>query len=297
MRILMAGASGFLGTALAGRLRRDGHEVVRLVRREPAAADEWRWDPAARLDPATVSGMDAVVNLAGAGVGDRRWTAAYKRLLHTSRVGPTTTLAEAIAAAPDRSRPPVLVNASAVGWYGDTADREVDEATPAGEGFFPDLCRAWEAATGPAEAAGVRVLRLRTGFPLHRDGGLLKPLLLPFRLGLGGRLGSGRQWLPWISLVDWLDAVQFLLARDDLAGPVNLVGPAPVRNAEFASALGAALHRPAVLPAPALALRVALGEFGDEAVASQRVLPGVLNQAGFRFSHPDLPSALRAALG
>lgn len=296
MRILMAGASGFLGTALAGRLRRDGHELVRLVRRAPSAAEERRWDPAARLEPAVVSGMDAVVNLAGAGVGDRRWNAAYKQLLRTSRVEPTTTLANALAAAPDGSRPSVLLNASAVGWYGDTGDREVDETSPAGEGFFPDLCREWEAATAPAEAAGVWVLKLRTGIPLHRDGGLLKPLLRPFRLGLGGRLGSGRQFLPWISLADWLDAVVFLLERSDLAGPVNLVGPAPATNAEFTGALAAALHRPAVLPVPAPALRVALGEFGDEAVASQRVLPGVLNRAGFRFSHPDLSSALRAAL-
>ena len=229
----MAGASGFLGTRLADRLTADGHQVTRLVRRPPRDPQERRWDPAAgQLDPAVVAEADAVVNLAGAGVGDKRWNDDYRRVIRTSRVDTTTTLAVTIAGLPAADRPAVLLNSSAVGWYGNTGDRAVEEDAPAGEGFLADVCRVWEAATRPAEDAGVRVVRLRTGLPLHRDGGLLKPQLLPFRLGVAGRLGSGRQWLPWISMVDWLDAA-FLLDRDDVAGPVNVVGPDPVTNAEF----------------------------------------------------------------
>ncbi|MEV1144684.1 TIGR01777 family oxidoreductase [Micromonospora sp. NPDC049799] len=297
MRILMAGASGFLGTRLVDRLTADGHQVVRLVRRTPRTPDERQWNPSAgQLDPAVVTEADAVVNLAGAGVGDKRWTDEYKQLIRTSRVDTTTTLAVTIAGLPAADRPTVLLNSSAVGWYGDTGDRSVEEDAPAGEGFLADVCRVWEAATRPAEDAGVRVVRLRTGLPLHRDGGLLKPQLLPFRLGIAGRLGSGRQWLPWISMTDWLDATRFLLDRDDLAGPVNMVGPTPVTNAEFTRELARQLHRPAVIPIPALALRVALGGFAQDALASTRVLPGVLTRARFAYRHPDLSSALHAAL-
>ncbi|MFI1193936.1 TIGR01777 family oxidoreductase [Micromonospora sp. NPDC020750] len=297
MRILMAGASGFLGTRLVDRLKADGHQVTRLVRRAARTTDERRWNPSgAQLDPAVVADADAVVNLAGAGVGDKRWNDAYKRLIRSSRVDTTTTLAITIAGMPAADRPAVLLNASAVGWYGNTGDRVVEEDAPAGEGFLADVCRVWEAATRPAEDAGVRVVRLRTGLPLHRDGGLLKPQLLPFKLGVAGRLGSGRQWLPWISMVDWLRVAQFLLDRDDVAGPVNGVGPAPVTNAEFTRELARRLHRPAVVPIPALALKVALGGFAQEALTSARVLPGVLTRAGFTYRHPDLPGALRAAL-
>lgn len=297
MRILIAGASGFLGSRLVARLTADGHEVRRLVRRPPHGPDETSWHPSAgQLDPAALSGVAAVVNLAGAGVGDKRWTDRYKALIRSSRVDSTCTLATAIASASPGDRPTTLVNSSAIGWYGDTGDRPVEEDAPAGDDFLADVCRVWEAATGPAEEAGVRVVRLRTGLPLHRDGGLLKPQLLPFRAGVGGKLGNGRQWVPWISLADWLSAVTFLLKRDDLAGPVNVVGPAPVTNAEFANALGAALHRPTIMPIPAVALRIALGEFATEALSSSRVLPGVLTRAGFTYQHPDLPSALRAAL-
>jgi uncharacterized protein (TIGR01777 family) len=297
MRILMAGSSGFLGTRLVDRLRADGHQVVRLVRREPHGADEVRWTPSSgHLDPATVAGTDAVINLAGAGVGDKRWTDAYKRLLRSSRVDTTATLATTIAGLPAADRPKVLINASAIGWYGDTGDREVTEDAPAGDGFLADLCRVWEAATRPAEDAGVRVVRLRSGYPLHRDGGFLKPQLLPFRLGIGGRFGSGRQWTPWISLHDWIAATVFVLERDDIAGPVNLVGPAPVTNAEFTRDLAAALHRPAILPIPAAALRVGLGGLAGDLLTSARVLPGVLGQAGFSHRHQTLPAALQAAL-
>ncbi|MEV0006112.1 TIGR01777 family oxidoreductase [Micromonospora sp. NPDC050980] len=297
MRILMAGVSGFLGTRLVDRLTADGHQVTRLVRRPPRGPDERQWNPAAaQLDPQVVADADAVVNLAGAGVGDKRWTDDYKKLIRTSRVDSTTTLAITIAGLPATDRPAALLNSSAVGWYGNTGDRTVEEDAPAGEGFLADVCRVWEAATRPAEDAGVRVVRLRTGLPLHRDGGLLKPQLLPFRLGVGGKLGNGRQWLPWISMRDWLDAVAFLLARDDVAGPVNVVGPAPVTNAEFTRELARQLHRPAIMPIPALALKVALGGFAQEALTSTRVLPGVLDRAGFTWTHPALPGALRAAL-
>ncbi|MFC5942626.1 TIGR01777 family oxidoreductase [Micromonospora harpali] len=297
MRILLAGASGFLGTRLADHLTADGHRVTRLVRRPARTGDERQWNPtAAQLDPAVGADADAVVNLAGAGVGDKRWNDAYKRLIRSSRVDSTTTLAITIAGLPAADRPTVLLNSSAVGWYGNTGDRVVEEDAPAGEGFLADVCRVWEAATRPAEDAGVRVVRLRTGLPLHRDGGLLKPQLLPFRLGIAGRLGSGRQWLPWISMADWLRAARFLLDRDDVAGAVNVVGPAPVTNAEFTRELARQLHRPAVVPIPALALKVALGGFAQEALTSARVLPAVLTRAGFAYHHPDLPSALHAAL-
>ncbi|WFE94094.1 TIGR01777 family oxidoreductase [Micromonospora sp. WMMD987] len=297
MRILMGGASGFLGTRLVDRLTDEGHQVVRLVRRSPRTPDEQRWNPAAgQLDPAVVAGADAVVNLAGAGVGDKRWTDDYRRVIRSSRVDSTTTLAVTIAGLPAADRPGVLLNSSAVGWYGDTGDRVVEEDAPAGEGFLADVCRVWEAATRPAEDAGVRVVRLRTGLPLHRDGGLLKPQMLPFKLGVAGRLGSGRQWLPWISLRDWLDAVVFLLTAGEVAGAVNVVGPNPVTNAEFTREFARQLHRPAVVPIPAVALKVALGGFAQEALTSTRVVPAVLTRAGFTWTHPELPAALHAAL-
>ncbi|MDO3706064.1 TIGR01777 family oxidoreductase [Micromonospora sp. C28SCA-DRY-2] len=297
MRILMAGASGFLGTRLADRLVADGHQVTRLVRRPPRGADERQWNPsAAQLDPAVVAESDAVVNLAGAGVGDRRWNDAYRQLIRSSRVDTTTTLAITIAGLPAADRPKALLNSSAVGWYGDTGDRAVEEDAPAGEGFLADVCRVWEAATRPAEDAGVRVVRMRIGLPLHRDGGMLKPQLLPMRLGISGKLGSGRQWWPWISMADWLSATVFLLESDSVAGPVNLVGPAPSTNAEFTRELARQLHRPAFMPIPALALKVVLGGFSTEALSSSRVLPAALTTAGFHYHHPDLPSALHAAL-
>lgn len=297
MRILIAGSSGFLGQPLVGRLAAEGHEVVRLVRRPPSRPGELRWDPAAgALDPAALSGVDAVVNLAGAGVGDHRWTSRYKDLLVSSRVDSTTTLAKAIATQPASARPGLLLNASAIGWYGDTGEQPVEEEAPAGDGFLSDLCRVWEAATRPAEDAGVRVVRTRNGLVLHRDGGLLKPMLLQFRLGAGGKMGSGRQYVSWMALDDWLNAMVFLLARTDVAGPVNMVGPAPVTNAEVAKALGAELHRPALLPVPGFALKLVLGEFAGEALGSARVLPGVLNRSGFHFAHSTVASALHAAV-
>lgn len=303
MRVLMAGSSGFLGSKLTDRLRRDGHQVVRLVRRPARTADELSWQPSEGLEPGAVTGIDVVVNLAGSPLGTsvgpvdlpaRIWTDRYREQFRASRVDSTTALAQAIAAADPR--PATFLAGSAVGWYGDTGDTEVDEHAPPGEGYFADVARVWEAATGPAETAGVRVVRMRTGFPLDRDGGLLGPQLLPFRLGLGGRLGNGRQWVPWLSMTDWLEAVVFLLAHPEVAGPVNLVGPAPVRNAEFAKALGEVLRRPAAVPVPGFVLKGLLNEFGRDALASKRVLPVALVRAGFTFTHRDLRSALRAAL-
>jgi uncharacterized protein (TIGR01777 family) len=297
MRIVMAGASGLLGSALRTRLTRDGHEVVQLVRRTPDEPAQRRWQPdTGELDPAVLAGADAVVNLAGSGVEDRRWNEAYKQTLITSRVRPTGTLAAALAALPDARRPRLLMNASAIGFYGDTGDSPVDEKSPAGTGYFPELCQAWEAAARPAERAGVRVVKLRTGLVLDSGGGLLKQMALVFRLFAGGPLGGGRQWMPWISMDDWVGATVFLMGRGDLAGPVNLVGPDPVRNADFTRALARAVHRPAPWPVPRFALRAVLGEFANEALASQRVLPGVLNQAGYAFQHSDVDSALAAAL-
>ena len=298
MRILLAGASGFLGTRLADRLRASGHDLTRLVRRPATAPDEATWQPSAgQLDPALLVAADAVINLAGTGVGDKRWTPGYKSLIRSSRVDTAGTIAHGIRKLPAEDRPRVLLQGSAVGWYGDTGDREATEEDPAGTGFLSDVCRVWEAAARPAEDAGTRVALLRTGLPLDAEGGLLKPQMPLFRLGAGAKLGGGNQWVPWISLVDWLDATEFLLSRDDLSGPVNLVGPAPVTNADFTKALGKVLHRPALLQVPGFALHVALGEFAGEALRSQRVIPAALNRAGFTFTHPTIEPALAAAVG
>jgi uncharacterized protein len=296
MRIVIAGSSGFIGTAVVDRLRSAGHDVVRLVRRDSDQPDEVPWRPMVEpLDPSVVDGADAAINLAGAGVGDHRWNDAYKALLRASRLSSTEALATAIAGA--AAPPRVLLNGSAIGFYGDTGDTEVDESAPPGDGFFPDLCEEWEAATGPAEAAGIRVAHLRTGLVLGPNGGLLRPLARPFRFGVGGRLGDGRQWFSWVSLADVLAAIEFLLAADEVTGAVNVVGPAPVRNTEFTRTLASVLHRPALFPVPAFALRVVLGEFAVEVLRSQRVLPAVLTGAGYRFTHPDLATALRWSLG
>jgi uncharacterized protein (TIGR01777 family) len=297
MRIVMAGASGFLGRHLRQRLTDDGHDVVQLVRSTPTEASQRGWHPdRGELDPAVVAGADAVINLAGAGVQDKRWNDTYRQVLISSRVGPTDTIAKTLAVLPAGERPEVLLNASATGFYGDTGDTAVDENSAPGQGFFPELCQLWEAATDPAAKAGVRVAKLRTGLILDRGGGLLKPFMLPFSVGIGGPLAGGRQWMPWMSLEDWLAAVIFLLERGEIAGPVNLVGPDPVRNSEFTKALGRVLHRPAIAPIPKVALQVLLGDFAHEALFSQRVLPAVLNRTGFAFTHPDLDSALRSAV-
>ena len=297
MKVVVTGAGGFLGSALVRNLRADGHDVVRLVRRPPQASDEAQWDPAAHmLDPGVVSGSDAVVHLAGAGIGDKRWTEDYKREIRASRIDGTTTIATAIATA---DQPPgVLLSASAVGFYGDTRDDAVDESAPCGNGFLADLVRDWEAAAASAADAGVRVVNARTGVVLAADGGALGKVLPLFRLGLGGRLGSGLQWMSWIALPDYLVALRFLLDRNTMSGPVNVTGPEPVRNRDYTKAIARALHRPALAIVPAAALRAALGGFADEGVLiSQRVVPTRLEDAGFTFAFGDIDSALRAILG
>ncbi|WP_347060194.1 TIGR01777 family oxidoreductase [Blastococcus sp. HT6-30] len=298
MRIAVAGASGMIGRALLPALHAGGHEVIQLVRRTPRTADEHRWDPQhRRIDPTLLRDADAVVNLAGVGVGDRRWNERHKQAVLSSRVDTTATLSEALAdvASAEPDRPRVLLNGSAVGWYGDTGDRVVDESDPAGDDFLARVCVAWEGATTPAADAGVRVTNLRTGLVLGH-GGLLGRMLPLFRAGLGGRLGSGRQYVPWISQADEVGAICFLLTHP-VAGPVNLSGPEPVTNAGFTAALGRVLHRPTALPVPRPALRIVLGEFADVAVlAGQRAVPTRLTEAGYRFAHRDVDSALRAAV-
>lgn len=293
MRIAITGSSGLIGTALRLRFAADSHQIVRIARREPGPGDV-RWDPAAGdLDPAALSGLDAVINLAGAGIGARRWTPAYRRKIYDSRISATTTLSRAIAAADVPPR--VLLSASAVGWYGETGDQITDEDAKQGSGFLADLCADWEAATEPAATAGVRVATLRSGLVLAPHGGVLGRIRPLFAIGAGGRLGSGRQYWPWISLLDELEAIGFLLDHD-IAGPVNLTGPDPVTNAEFTRTLGAVLHRPTLLPVPAFALRATLGGFADEGVLiSQRVVPTVLTEAGFTHTHRTLEQALRWA--
>jgi uncharacterized protein (TIGR01777 family) len=299
VKIAVTGASGLIGGALLPALRADGHEVIQLVRRTPRTAEEHRWDPQHhRIDPALLADVDAVINLAGAPIRPRPFTSGYKQRLVNSRLDATRTVSGAMAAAaaadPDRRR--VLLSASAVGFYGDTGSRTVTEQDPAGSDFLAQLCAQWEGATAAAEAAGIRVAHLRSGLVLDRSAMLMQVLGPIFRLGLGGRMGNGRQYWPWISLVDEIGAIRHLLSAD-VAGPVNLTGPTPVTNAEFTSEVGRQLHRPTVLPVPSFALKLALGEFGrSSVVGGQRALPVRLQESGYEFTHEDLPSALRAAL-
>jgi hypothetical protein len=268
---------------------------VTLVRRAPERPDEIRWNPAAgELDPDDLKGVEAAVHLAGAGIGDKRWSGEYKQLVLSSRVEGTTLLANRLTLLD--SQPAVLLSGSAIGYYGDAGDRECDESSPAGTGFLADVCRAWEGATSAAEQAGIRTVHLRTGLVLSGEGGMLAQQLLLYKLGLGGPLGNGRQWWSWVSLADELGAIEHLLTSD-VSGPVNIAGPAPVRQRDFASALGRALHRPAVLPAPGFALRAALGEFAEEGIlAGQKVLPRALEGDGYAFTHSTLDAALADAL-
>ncbi|KAA0023079.1 TIGR01777 family oxidoreductase [Antrihabitans cavernicola] len=293
MKIIIAGSSGLIGTALVAALRRDNHDVSRLVRRTAAGPDEYQWDPEqASIDPAALAGADAVVNLCGVGIGDKRWSGAYKQALRDSRITSTDVLANAVADAGVST----MVNASGVNFYGDTGDRVVDEHAPVGEGFLATLCHDWEAATAPASAAGVRTAMVRSAPVFARRGGMLDKLKLLYSVGLGGRLGSGRQYFPWISLDDEINAIKFVLTDDAIAGPVNLVGPAPVTNAQFNTALGKALHRPAPWVVPKFALKAIIGEFADEAILSgPRAIPAVLEGAGFSFRHNTIGEALDAA--
>jgi uncharacterized protein len=296
--ILLSGASGMLGTALREALASRGTRILQLVRRDPSATSEIRWDPSASrpiTDLQPLEGLSAAIHLSGASVAGHRWTAAYKREMAISRVESTRSLATILSSL--HQPPSAFIAASAAGFYGNRGDELLDERSSPGNGFLADLCRAWEAAAQPAVDAGVRVVHPRFGVVLSAQGGALAKMLLPFKLGLGGRLGSGRQWMSWISLADAVAALLFLVDSPELAGPFNLTAPEPVTNSAFTRALARAVHRPAVLPAPAFALRLALGEMADEALlASARVLPARLTAAGFSFAHATIDQALAAAL-
>ncbi|CAN5411002.1 TIGR01777 family oxidoreductase [soil metagenome] len=292
----MTGSGGLIGSALVRSLQEAGHRVRKLVRRPPQGPDELRWDPqAGTIDRAGLAGVEAVVNLAGEGVAEKRWTAEQKQRIRESRTQGTTTLATALAELDPK--PSVLLNASAVGFYGDRGDEVLTEASAGGTGFLADVVRDWEAATRPAVGAGIRSTMFRTGIVLASDGGALKLQLPLFRLGLGGRLGPGTQWMPWISLEDEVGAIVHLLTAD-VEGPVNLSAPEPVTNAEFTRVLGRVLGRPAVLPVPRFAPKLLLGgQLVEEVVlSSARMLPERLLASGYGFRHRDLESALRAVL-
>ncbi|MFI5974696.1 TIGR01777 family oxidoreductase [Streptomyces sp. NPDC051452] len=293
-RIVVAGASGLIGSALVRSLAADGHEVVRLVRRAPRGPREVRWDPErGSVDAAGLTGCDVVVNLAGAGIGDRRWTPEYKRLIRDSRVLGTTALAEAAAALPEPPR--VFLNGSAIGFYGDTGDRVVDESAPPGDGFLPELCVEWEEAAAPVREAGVRTVFLRTGLVVARGGGAWGRLFPLFRAGLGGRLGDGRQYWSYIALHDEVAAIRHLIDAETLSGPFNLTAPEPVTNHAVTAAMGRVLRRPALFPVPAPVLRAALGELAGDVLGSQRVVPKRLTESGFRFAFPGIDEAIRSA--
>ncbi|MCW2621975.1 MAG: Epimerase family protein [Frankiales bacterium] len=298
MKIAITGATGLIGRPLVTALKGDGHDVVRFVRGVAEGTDR-RWDPAAReLVPDAVADLDAIVHLAGAGVADKRWTSSYKQTILASRVDGTATIAAAVAAARAAgSGPSVLLSGSAIGFYGDTGDRVTDETGPSGQGFLAEVCRRWEAATGPAEAAGVRVAHLRTGIVLAAGGGALGKQATVVKAFLGAPLGNGRQWQSWISLVDEIGAIRHLLTAP-VHGPVNLVSPHPVTQRDFTSALGRVLHRPVwPVPVPGVALSAVLGPFAREGVlAGQRLEPKVLLDTGYTFVHTEVEQALRACL-
>lgn len=296
MRVVVSGASGLIGSALLPALRAAGHRPIALVRRPPRAEDEIEWDPAAsKLAPDALDGADAVVHLAGAGIGDHRWTAEYKRELLDSRTLSTALLADTIARA--ATGPRVLLSGSAIGYYGPRGDETLDESSPAGTDFLADVCRQWEDACQPARDAGARVVNLRTGIVLSAKGGALKKMLPLFRLGAGGRFGNGRQWQSWISIDDEVQAIIHLLTSA-LSGPVNLTAPTPVSNTEFSRTLAKVLHRPSLVPVPRFAPALLLGgELADALLfTGQRVLPAALQADGYAFEHGTLDVALRAVL-
>ena len=285
-RIAISGSSGLIGTALVGHLKSEGHTVQRLVRRAPVAADEVQWDPKTGfVDLAPLAGVDAIIHLAGVGVGDKRWTKKYKSEILNSRLLGTTTIAKAVA----ELKPQVFISASAIGWYGESGNRAVVETDRVGDDFLAAVCREWESAADLA--ADVRTVKIRTGLVLDPTGGALGKMLPLFRLGFGGKLGSGKQWWSWITLHDQIRAIVFTL-ENPISGPVNVTSPNPVTNQEFTSALARALHRPALFPAPAIALKIALGGFSSEVLGSKKVIPHVLTEAGFTWDYPHITEAL-----
>ena len=296
MKVVVSGSSGLVGSALVPHLREEGHEVLRLVRGPATVAGEISWDPKAwKLDPAALEGCDAVIHLAGASIAEGRWTAARKELIRQSRVDSTRFLAQTLAAL---AKPPeVLISASAIGFYGDRGEEELDEKSPVGFGFLAEVCRQWEAAAEPAAKAGIRVVHPRLGMVLDGSGGALGRMLLPFRMGLGGALGSGKQWVSFIHLEDVVHILSLALRQQDWAGPLNVVAPTPVRQRDFAAALAGELHRPALLWTPGFLLEALLGEMAEELLlASTRVLPRCLLAAQYPFRSPNLESALQDAL-
>ena len=288
-RIAVTGASGLIGSALVGKLKSEGYTVQRLVRRPTVSSEEIFWNPVTQeIDLAALEGVDAVIHLAGAGVGDKRWTKKYKAEILNSRLLGTTTIANAVA----EVKPKVFITSSAIGWYGETGNRAVTENDRGGDDFLAAVCREWEAA---ADLAGdVRTVKIRTGLVLDPTGGALGRMLPLFRFGLGGKLGNGKQWWSWITLHDQLRAIQFVLENKEISGPINLTSTNPVTNQEFTSALARALRRPALFPAPAFALKLALGGFSTEILGSKKVLPAVLQDAGFSFEFPHIGPALDA---
>lgn len=295
MRVLVTGSHGLIGSALIPRLQQGGHTVTRLVR-GTAGAGEVAWNPdTGTIDRAGVEGHDGVVHMAGVGIGDHRWTEEHKRAVLESRVKGTRLLSETLASLEQK---PVLVSSSAVGYYGNRGDEELTETSSPGDDFLADVCKQWEAATAPAEASGIRVVHLRTGIVLSANGGALRQMLTPFKFGLGGRLGSGRQWFSWITIDDEVGAIVHALTNADISGPMNATAPNPVTNADFTKALGRALHRPTVVPVPTFGLRALFGREMAETMllTGQRVLPTVLQRTGFGFQQPNLDGALSAIL-
>ena len=285
-RIAVTGASGLIGSALVGYLKSQGHTVQRLVRRAAVSSEEITWDPiAGTVDMEALAGVDAVIHLAGAGVSDKRWTKKYKSEILNSRLLGTTTIAKAVAIV----KPQVFISASAIGWYGESGNRAVIESDRVGDDFLAAVCHEWESA---ADLAGdVRTVKLRTGLVLDPTGGALGKMLPIFRFGLGGKLSNGKQWWSWITLHDQIRAIAFLL-ESKVSGPVNLTSPNPVTNTEFTAGLARAMHRPALFPVPAFALKVVLGGFSAEVLGSKKVMPQVLTEAGFTFDYPHISSAL-----
>ena len=285
-RIAVTGASGLIGTALVGYLKSQGHTVQRLVRRAAVSSEEITWDPiAGTVDMDALAGVDAVIHLAGAGVSDKRWTKKYRSEILNSRLLGTTTIAKAVAIV----KPQVFISASAIGWYGESGNRAVVESDRVGDDFLAAVCREWESA---ADLAGdVRTVKLRTGLVLDPTGGALGKMLPIFRFGLGGKLSNGKQWWSWITLHDQIRAIAFLL-ENKVSGPVNLTSPNPVTNSEFTAGLARAMHRPALFPVPALALKIVLGGFSSEVLGSKKVMPQALTEAGFTFDYPHISSAL-----